>query len=124
LSSNGADLDFDVNNLERLGANVDLDQTRIHRFVELSETRYQTNRACGKMRWCSSSEGNRHLTLVNLTERIGAWKAGYHTADANHGAHKLYERTVDTMNNFASAQVLSIGRLHDYMSDKSSKYIL
>jgi hypothetical protein len=44
LSSNGANLDFDVDNAKRLCADVDLDQPRVHRLVELAETRYETDR--------------------------------------------------------------------------------
>ena len=43
LSSNWADLDFDVDNTEGLCADVDLDETRVDRLVELSEARNQTN---------------------------------------------------------------------------------
>ena len=37
LAANGADLNFDIYDAERLCANVDLDETWVHRFVELSE---------------------------------------------------------------------------------------
>lgn len=37
LPANGDYLDFDVDNTERLGADVDLDQARVDRLVELAE---------------------------------------------------------------------------------------
>ena len=45
LATNGCDLDLDVYNLERLGADVHLNKTRIDGPVELSETRNETNGA-------------------------------------------------------------------------------
>ena len=38
LAANGTDLNFDIHDAERLCANVDLDETWVHRFVELSES--------------------------------------------------------------------------------------
>jgi len=37
LSANGNDLDFDVHDAKRLGADIDLDQTRVDRLVELAK---------------------------------------------------------------------------------------
>jgi hypothetical protein len=36
-------LDFDVNNAEGFGADVDLNKTRVDRLVELSEAGYKTD---------------------------------------------------------------------------------
>jgi hypothetical protein len=38
-------LNLDVNDTERFGANVDLDETRIYRLVELSESVDKSDRA-------------------------------------------------------------------------------
>ena len=43
LSSNGAYLDFDVNDAEALRAYIDLHETRVDRLVELSEASDQTD---------------------------------------------------------------------------------
>ena len=37
LAANGADLNLDVDNTERLGADVDLHKSRVDRLVELAE---------------------------------------------------------------------------------------
>ena len=44
LSSNWANLDFDVDDAKGLCTDVDLDQPRVYGLVELSETRYKTDR--------------------------------------------------------------------------------
>lgn len=43
LSSNGADLDFHIDDTQRLRADIDLDQTRVHRLVELSKAGHETH---------------------------------------------------------------------------------
>ena len=43
LPPNGTDLNFDVDDTERLCANVDLNQPRVHGFVEVSEARHETD---------------------------------------------------------------------------------
>ena len=58
LPPNGTDLNFDVDDTERLCANVDLNQPRVHGFVELSEAGDQTDR-----------------TLLHVFERIREWTA-------------------------------------------------
>jgi len=46
LPSNRANLDLDIDNAERLGADVNLDQTWVDRLVELPKSRNKTDRAC------------------------------------------------------------------------------
>jgi hypothetical protein len=46
LSSNRADLDFDVDDAERLGTDINLNETRVDGLVELSETGDQANGSC------------------------------------------------------------------------------
>ena len=48
LSSNGADLDFDIHDTERLRAHINTRETWINSLVEFSETRNQSNGACEK----------------------------------------------------------------------------
>lgn len=45
LPSNGTNLDFDIHDFERFSADVNLNQTGIHRFVELTEARDQADGA-------------------------------------------------------------------------------
>ena len=47
LTAYGADLDFDVDDAERLCADVDLDEAGVDRLVELSEARDESDGACG-----------------------------------------------------------------------------
>ena len=50
LATNGTNLDFDVDPTQRLGADVDLDETGVDRLVELSEAGYEADGtyACAK----------------------------------------------------------------------------
>jgi len=43
LPPNGTDLNFDVDDTERLGANVDLNQPGVYGFVEVSEAGHETD---------------------------------------------------------------------------------
>ena len=67
LSTNGTDLDFNVDDPKTFGTDVDLDQTGVYTLVELTEAR---NQADG--------------TLVDVAERVGEWAArdGTDTTDA------------------------------------------
>lgn len=47
LSADGADLDLDINNTQRLGADVDLDESWVDRLVKLSKARDEADRTCG-----------------------------------------------------------------------------
>ena len=44
LPADRANLDLHVDNAKRLGANVHLNETRVHRLVELAEPRDETDR--------------------------------------------------------------------------------
>lgn len=48
LSANGTDLNLNIYNTKTLGADVNLDESRIDGFVELSETRNETDRTCSR----------------------------------------------------------------------------
>ena len=48
LSTNGTDLDFNVNDPKTFGTDVDLDQTGVYTLVELTEARNQADRT-----WCT-----------------------------------------------------------------------
>jgi len=43
LPSDGTDLNLDVDDTKRLGANVDLDEARVYGLVKLSESRNKAN---------------------------------------------------------------------------------
>ena len=91
LSANGANLNFDVNDSETLRADVDVDKTRINGFVELSEAGDQTNG-----------------TLLHVFERIREWAARDCTTQTDANTEGLEKRTIDTMCDFLSTEVLSV----------------
>ena len=82
LSTNGTDLDFNVNDPKTFGTDVDLDQTGVYTLVELTEAR---NQADG--------------TLVDVAEGVGEWAAGDGTDAADAVTEDVKEGTVYTMNN-------------------------
>jgi hypothetical protein len=44
LSTDGTDLDLDIHNTKPFGADVNLNETGVYRFVELSEASHKTDR--------------------------------------------------------------------------------
>ena len=89
------DLNLDVHNAEGLGADVNLDQTRIHGFVELSEPLDKSDRS-----------------LLNAFERVGARAAGNGTQEADTATQTMHHGTVDPMGDLSGTEILSVGRLH------------
>jgi len=72
LSANGTDLDLDIHNTKTFGTDVDLDESGIDGFVELSETSNETDR-----------------TLLNIPEGVGEGTARNCAAKSNTGAKAL-----------------------------------
>ena len=89
------DLNLHVHDAKRLGADVDLDQSRIHRLVELSESLDESDRS-----------------LFDVPERVGEGTARNGTEQTDATTQILHHRTVDTMRNLSGTEILSIRRLH------------
>jgi hypothetical protein len=91
LAANRRYLNFDIHSLQAFRAYVDLNETRVHGLVELSETSNKTHRA-----------------LLDIAERIGARAAWDGTAQSNAVAKNLQHRTINTMGNLACSKILGI----------------
>ena len=95
LPSNVGDLNLDVHDAKRLSTDVDLNQSRIHGLVELSESLDESDRS-----------------LFDVPERVGKGTARNGTEEANATAQVLHHGTVDTMCNLSSSEILSVRGLH------------
>lgn len=100
LPANGADLDFDVDDLQRLCADIDLHETRVDRLVELSESRDEADGTCGR---CASvfnvkgREREKRRTLLDLAERIREGTTWDHATDTDDGTEALQERSIEAV---------------------------
>ena len=90
-----SDLNLHVHDAKRLGADVNLDQSRIHRLIELSETLDESDRS-----------------LFNVSEWVGEGATRDGTAEADAGSQTLHHRTVEAMCNLPRAEILSVRGLH------------
>ena len=90
-----SDLNLHVHDAKGLGADVDLDQSRIHRLVEMSESLDEPNRS-----------------LFDAPERVGEGTAWNGTEETDTTAQGLHHGTVDTMRNLSTTEILSVRRLH------------
>jgi len=90
-----SDLNLHVHDAERLGADVNLDQARIHGLVELSESLDETDRS-----------------LLNAPEWVGEGAARNGTKETDATTQVLHHGTVDAVRHLPGAEILSIRRLH------------
>ena len=95
LPSNVSDLDLDVHDAKRLGADVDLDQSRIDGLVELSESLDKADRS-----------------LFDVPEWVGEGTARNGAQETDTATQTLHHGPVDTVGNLPSTQVLRVRRLH------------
>jgi len=90
-----SDLNLDIHNAKRFGADVNLDQSWIDRLVELSEPLDKSDRS-----------------LLDASEWVGEGAAGNGTEEANAATQALHHGTVDSMRNLSSTEILSVRGLH------------
>jgi hypothetical protein len=88
-------LNLDVHDAKRLGADVNLDQPWIYGLVELSESLDKSDRS-----------------LFDTSEWIGEGAAWNGTEETGAAAQAMHQGTVDTMRNFPRTEILSVRRLH------------
>jgi len=89
------ELNFDVNDADLFGADVDVDQSRVDGFVELPESRDQTDGS-----------------LLDVLERVGERAAWDHSACTDTGAEGVHHGSIETVLDTAHSHILSIGLLH------------
>ena len=95
LASNLDDLNLDVHNAKGLGADVDLDQSRIYRLVELSKSLDKSDRS-----------------LLNALEWVWEGTARNGTTETDATAQAMHHGTIETVRNLSCTEILSIRRLH------------
>jgi len=95
LTTDSRNLDLDINDANILSADVDLNQSWIHRFVKLSKTCDQSDRS-----------------LLDISEWIRGGAAWNSTTETNTDTECLHHGAINTMGYFPRTKILCIGRLH------------